>query len=547
MTEQQENNQPSFLDLLLEAHVGLERQGPGSRETVERALSFLGDLSRFESIADLGCGTGGQTLVLAEYLSGNIVGLDMFPKFVRELDKKALRSGLSERLKGVVGKMEELPFEKNSLDLIWSEGAIDNIGFEKGLSHWRAFLKEDGMIAVTCPSWLTSVHPEEAEKFWTDAGSKLDLIEDNIKIMQDCGYQFVVAFALTEDCWTKNYFEPREQAINELIEKYNNCNTVKEYAELNRCEAELYRKYKQHYGYVFYIGRNTDNSVYFKNYTKKDYNAVCDFLIELNRNDNSHINWNWARFEWMAEHPEFDKSATDSIGLWLDNERIVGAAIYDMYFGEAFCGAFPEYSDLYPEILDYAYRELKDENGLGVSICDDNTAQIKAAQALGFAKAEQAETVMSMELDSVLPVELPNGFRFASLDPSKEPYEFQWLLWQGFDHGTDRSAFEQAEEIIPQIRRHFQSSMSVATIDRNGEYAAYCCVWVHPKTDYAYVEPVCTVPSYRGKGVAKAVIYEALNRARLLGAKKAYVLSDMPFYEKLGFRKDRHFTFYWKG
>jgi len=35
MTEQQENNQPSFLDLLLEAHVGLERQGPGSRETVE--------------------------------------------------------------------------------------------------------------------------------------------------------------------------------------------------------------------------------------------------------------------------------------------------------------------------------------------------------------------------------------------------------------------------------------------------------------------------------------------------------------------------------
>lgn len=54
------------------------------------------------------------------------------------------------------------------------------------------------------------------------------------------------------------------------------------------------------------------------------------------------------------------------------------------------------------------------------------------------------------------------------------------------------------------------------------------------------------MPSYRGKGVAKAVIYEALNRARSLGAKKAYVLSDMPFYEKLGFRKDKHFTFYWK-
>ncbi len=248
-------DQPTFLDLLLEAHIGLERQGPGSRETVEKALSFLGDLSRLENIADLGCGTGGQTLVLAEFLKGNIAGLDMFTAFARELDKRAAKMHLGDRVKGVVGKMENLPFEKNSLDLIWSEGAIDNIGFEKGLSHWRGFLKEGGCVAVTCPSWLTSEHPAEAEQFWADAGSRLDLIEDNIKIMQSCGYQFVAAFALTEDCWTQNYFEPREQAINKLIEKYDNCDTVREYAALNRREAELYLKYKQHYGYVFYIGR----------------------------------------------------------------------------------------------------------------------------------------------------------------------------------------------------------------------------------------------------------------------------------------------------
>lgn len=30
---------------------------------------------------------------------------------------------------------------------------------------------------------------------------------------------------------------------------------VKEYAEQNRKEVELYLKYKQNYGYVFYIGR----------------------------------------------------------------------------------------------------------------------------------------------------------------------------------------------------------------------------------------------------------------------------------------------------
>ena len=91
---------------------------------------------------------------------------------------------------------------------------------------------------------------------------------------------------------------------------------------------------------------------FFQHYRDEDYEAVCDFLIELNRQDKTHVNWNWARFEWMAEHPEFDKSARASIGLWRSEDKIVGAAIYDMYFGEAFCGTLPECEALYPEILD---------------------------------------------------------------------------------------------------------------------------------------------------------------------------------------------------
>lgn len=53
----------------------------------------------------------------------------------------------------------------------------------------------------------------------------------------------------------------------------------------------------------------------FRKYRDEDYEAVCRFLIELNRKDRNHINWNWARFEWMFEHPEFDKAARSSMGL----------------------------------------------------------------------------------------------------------------------------------------------------------------------------------------------------------------------------------------
>ena len=60
--------------------------------------------------------------------------------------------------------------------------------------------------------------------------------------------------------------------------------------------------------------------MYFKLFTDDDYEAVCDFLIELNTHDTSHINWNWARFEWMYEHPEFNKDLIESIGLWAEQK-----------------------------------------------------------------------------------------------------------------------------------------------------------------------------------------------------------------------------------
>lgn len=69
---------------------------------------------------------------------------------------------------------------------------------------------------------------------------------------------------------------------------------------------------------------------------------------------------------------------------------------------------------------------------------------------------------------------------------------------------------------------------------QSGEYCAHCGLW-YTEGDTAYVEPVVTVPQHRGQGLAKAVVYEACNRARKLGAKRATVLSDQAFYYRIGF------------
>ena len=244
-----------YSDFIIETHIGLERQGIGSPEMIIRALSFLDDLNKISRVVDFACGTGGQTMVLAQNITGKITAVDICPQFIDVLNDNAKKLNLHERVNGIVGTMENISLPKEEFDLIWSEGAIDSIGFEKGISYWNGFLKKNGHIAVTCPSWIANEHPAEIEKFWTDAGSGLDSIEHNISIMQKSGYNFVAAFTLPEKCWTENYFIPREVAEKALLDKYPEDKTIEAYIEDSRFEVELYSKYKQYYGYVFYIGK----------------------------------------------------------------------------------------------------------------------------------------------------------------------------------------------------------------------------------------------------------------------------------------------------
>jgi SAM-dependent methyltransferase len=249
------NEQISMHDFLYESHIGLERQGPGSPEMTIKALSFVDNLDQISRIADLGCGTGGQTMVLAQNTKGTITGLDVYPDFITIFNDNARKLNLQDKVKGIVGSMDNLPFQNGEFDLIWSEGAIAQIGFEKGLHYWKGFLRKGGYVAVTYESWFTDERPAEIEKWWVDALPEIGTIGHNILIMQKTGYVPVAAFTLPENCWTDNYFVLRKAAEEALLKKYTENKTVEAFIEIDDQEVELYSKYKQYYGYVFYIGK----------------------------------------------------------------------------------------------------------------------------------------------------------------------------------------------------------------------------------------------------------------------------------------------------
>lgn len=255
MSDETKNIHEFDVNLICEYFSSIERQGPGSPEVTIKALSFIDHLGEQSLIADLGCGSGGQTMVLAQHAPGHIVGIDLFPAFIDLFNAQAARLNLQDRVKGMVGSMDALPFHEEELDLIWSEGAIYNIGFEQGLKQWRKFLKTGGYVAVSEASWFTPERPAEIEQFWTEAYPGIDTIPAKLAQMQEAGYVPVASFILPENCWTEHFYEPQVHAQELFMAKYPGNRTAEELIANERREAELYSKYKAYYGYVFYIGR----------------------------------------------------------------------------------------------------------------------------------------------------------------------------------------------------------------------------------------------------------------------------------------------------
>lgn len=244
------------LDLIVDLHKNEERQGPGSSNDTLRALSLI-DLSKNKdiSVADIGCGTGGQTITLAQQINGQISAVDLFPAFLEELNQRAKALGLDDKINTLERSMEDLPFDKASLDLIWSEGAIYNMGFEVGIKKWRDYLKPNGYLSVSEITWITNSRPAEIEDFWNKEYPEIDVASRKISILEENGYTLVGYFYLNEDSWMENYYKPLVSHFSVFLERHDNTELAKSVVKAYQEEIEMYKSFKEYFSYGFYIAQ----------------------------------------------------------------------------------------------------------------------------------------------------------------------------------------------------------------------------------------------------------------------------------------------------
>lgn len=243
------------MDLLIKLHIKGERQGPGSDAITKQALDIIGHDKNIKlNVLDVGCGTGAQTIALAKYLNCNIVAIDLFEDFLNGLKCRFKESKIADKLTTIACSMNEMSFKENTFDLIWSEGAIYNIGFENGLNEWKRFVRPGGYIAVSEITWTTNKRPKEIESHWMKEYPGIETTSKKIEIIEKLGYRFVGAITLPEYTWEEMYYKPMEARFSQFL-RNNPGEESKSIVDAERKEIELYRKYKDYYSYVFYIMR----------------------------------------------------------------------------------------------------------------------------------------------------------------------------------------------------------------------------------------------------------------------------------------------------
>jgi ubiquinone/menaquinone biosynthesis C-methylase UbiE len=242
--------------LLIDLHREGHRQGPGGDAETEQAINLAGvDRSAPLKVADIGCGTGASTLVLARLLNARITAVDFLPEFLQGLRERAESMGVDDRITTLACSMDSLPFADEDFDILWAEGAIYNIGFGRGVAAWRRFLKPGGLLVASEITWLTDSRPEELQRHWQGEYSEIDVASAKIRILERHGYSPIGYFVLPERCWLEEYYRPMQARFAAFRSRHGDSDDARAIVSAEEREIELYEAYKDFYSYGFYIAR----------------------------------------------------------------------------------------------------------------------------------------------------------------------------------------------------------------------------------------------------------------------------------------------------
>ena len=290
-----------------------------------------------------------------------------------------------------------------------------------------------------------------------------------------------------------------------------------------------------------------------------DIDLVWDYLVDIYDRENGS-GMPAPFFEHAIRASWMDASYSHLDRLWFDGDKVVAFVYYEAPVTDIYFAVRKGYEHLADELIDYAVTTMPSFDGNQQFVLfNGQEFLMEAAKKRGYEKVFEYESHV-FDFENELNYELPEGYHFVDA-ADVDVLKLSKLCWYGFDHGedlafTDWDKYDDSNDWTPAKSHkdcvaefmapspHSTHEYDVVIADENGEYVCFAGMWWIPQNKLAYMEPLCTSPEHRRKGLAAAALTRHYRRMKALGATHMSGGED-PFYEKIGYGNGYHFSF-WK-
>jgi SAM-dependent methyltransferase len=120
--------------------------------------------------ADVGCGEGRHSIRLAELFRLAVTGVDPVPRHI-ELARASLDPELGDRVRFELGDAAALPFEDQSVDLVWCRDVLVHVAnLDEAYTEFARVLRPGGRALVYQMFGTERLEPREAAWLWSTVG-----------------------------------------------------------------------------------------------------------------------------------------------------------------------------------------------------------------------------------------------------------------------------------------------------------------------------------------------------------------------------------------
>ena len=290
--------------------------------------------------------------------------------------------------------------------------------------------------------------------------------------------------------------------------------------------------------------KNTENITSRQYQILADHMDIYQFMIEIYERD-------WRNgvpapfLEYALSSDWMDLSYTHRNKIWLDGGKIVGFVFTEKPVTDIYFSLRPGYEELAADMVLYADKYMPGCDGeRQLVIFQGQDAIMKAAQELGYSKTGE-HIDLQIDFDKPLDYRLPDGFRIVP-QGEQDIRKAAECCWKGFEREAKEGPWNGNAEGGYQLSQapHATMEYNVAVENEAGDNVCWAGMWWTPENHLAYMEPLCTLPEYRRRGIAAAALSEMYRRMKPLGATHM-TGGNNSFYVGIGYKPAVKWTF-WK-